>query len=121
MLLQGNVLATYNFAEVALDGEFGDYSFIPGALNQPLYTRPVDFHHDEDHHNFSPAGEVRAASRYRISKSVSVHLNWSALMVGNVIFAEDRVAYRLPDLGLQDADSQTYFVQQVFCGIELLR
>jgi hypothetical protein len=94
---------------------------LPGALNRPLYARQTSYTEDSSHVNLSPAGELRAALNYELSKSVTFRAVWSTLVVGNVLNATDE----LPDaenLNLRfRVDASGYALHQLFCGIQYLR
>jgi len=118
--VQGLALLGYNAARVQLHSKT-NIGLVPGALNQPLYARPTDFAAAERHHEFSPAGELRAQSSLQLSPAVAVKLAWTALMIQNVMEADDRIDYQFPGAKLRDPDEQQLFVQSIYCGLDIVR
>ena len=117
---QGTALAGYNDGQVLQRNAVGS-EVIPGTLNRPVFAQPVYSQHSESHHDFSPGGELRAETSYHFSESLSLKLAWSAILFDNVLLADNRTVYFLPDLGLQDPGNQQLIVQDLYCGIEYLR
>lgn len=115
--LQGTALAGYNFGNIRQNGAIGSTT-IPGALNRPLYAQPIYIGHYQPASPFTPSGELVAETTWQLTDGMILRLYWSGVVVENMLFTDDRVDYRLPDLGLREPGNQRLFVQNIFCGLE---
>jgi hypothetical protein len=118
--LQGLALAGYNLGRVEQYGGIGE-ELVPGAINRFLYAQPTYFTHTESSDRFSPSGELAAETSLQVTKSIAIRLVWSGIVIDNVLLPDDRVRYFLPNMGLLDPGNQRLFVQNIFCGIEVVR
>ncbi len=114
---QGTALAGYNDGRVEQHSATGQ-ELIPGAINRPLFAQPVSSQQFESHHEFSPGAEIRAETRYSVTDSLSLQLAWSAVFFDNVLLADDRTTYLLPNFGLNDPGDQHHLTEDIYCGIE---
>jgi hypothetical protein len=118
--IQGTALAGYNTGRIEQHNGIGE-QFIPGALNRPLYAQPAYTSHVENHHDFSPGGEIRVQTTYRFTDSIVLHIAWSELYLDNVLLSDNRVNFYLPSMGLLDPGDQQFLTQNLYCGIEYVR
>ena len=117
--VQATVLAGYNDGRVDQAAIIGE-ELQPGAINRLLIAQPTYSQHFESHHVFSPGSELRAEAYYHFTNAISLNLAWSGLFFDNVLLAENRTQYSLPDMGLRDPGDQHLLIQEVYCGIEYL-
>ncbi len=118
--IQATAMAGFNYGDVRQSGAIG-HERISGALNRPLYARPVAFNHITNHDEFSPSGELRGEATYRLSQSASLVFTWSGTAIRNALLSENRTRWQLPDMGLIDPGDQHIFVHNLFCGINVVR
>jgi hypothetical protein len=118
--LQATAMAGLNYGDVQQSGRIGE-GRVPGGVNQLLYARPVEFNHLDPHNEISPSGELRAEAYLRLTNSVTLALTWSGIAINNALLTEDRIRYRLPDLGLVDPGEQQIFASNLFCGVSMVR
>ena len=116
----GLVVAGLNDGTVQQSNRIGE-ELVPGALNRPLYANPVDSEYAESHDDLVPTSLFWAETGLQLTENTSVKLAWSALFVDNILFADDRTRYFLPDMGLRDPGNQSLFYQTFFCGVEMVR
>jgi hypothetical protein len=112
---QRTALAGYNDGRVEQHSATGQ-ELIPGAINRPLFVQPVQL--SESHHAFSPGAEFRAETRYSVTDALSLQLAWSAVFFDNVLLADDRTTYLLPNFGLNDPGDQHRLTEDIYCGIK---
>jgi hypothetical protein len=92
---------------------------IPGALNRPLYARPVSYYNDESDFALSPTSAIRAAIIYEINDSLTLRTSWSSLLIAN-IYEVGSPIFRLPNPSYR-VDTGEYLLHQLFCGVEYKR
>jgi hypothetical protein len=120
LLLQGTALAGYNAGRIRQHGEI-ETDLVEGDVNNLLYVGRTQFRYYEHTDRFSRSGEIVAEVEYRVTDSAALRFAWTGVVVDNVMFAEDRLEYRLPDMGLRDPGNERLFVQNFYCGFEFLR
>jgi hypothetical protein len=113
-------LAGVNEGDIQQNNGIGA-ELIPGATNRLLYAQPSYSENVASYNEVAPTGLLWAEAGLQLTENSSVKLAWSANYVYNVLLAEDRVRYFLPDMGLVDPDTQHYFLQYLYCGIEVVR
>jgi hypothetical protein len=120
--LYGHALGIFgvNDGDVQQNNGMGE-QLVPGALNRPLYARPAYSEHRAAIDGISPTGVLWAEASLQMTQHTSVKFAWTAAYVNNVLLAEDRVRYNLPDMGLVDVGEQDTFQQFFVCGIEMVR
>lgn len=119
---EGIFLLGYNRIDGRQTGRMGgDLGLVPGQLNRLVNAQSTSFSSNNDDENFSPIGEVRAATSYHLTQSVAVNLGYSAFYVGNQQYAEEAVNWELPSMGISTAPEQDWFTETLYANIELLR
>lgn len=116
----GFAVAGWNDGEVEQQNMMGA-ELIPGATNRLLYSSPTLFQHAESYNEIVPTGLFWAEAGLQVTQTTSVKLAWSATYLYNVLLAQGRTRYYLPDMGLVDPAEQHLFVHYLFCGIEVVR
>jgi hypothetical protein len=116
----GFAVAGWNDGEVEQDNMMGA-ELTPGATNRLLYASPTLSQHAETYDELVPTGLFWAEAGLQVTQTTSVKLAWSATYLYNVLLAEGRTRYYLPDMGLVDPAEQHLFVHYLFCGIEVVR
>src|SRR5262249_27855461 len=94
--LQSSLLLGINLGEVTDTSKFGDDGAVPGAVNRLLYMTTTYSAETYERQAFSPVGELRAKSRLRLSKAVSLCTIWSTLFVENVFEETSQLRAGLP-------------------------
>jgi hypothetical protein len=94
---------------------------VPGALNRLLYAQPSYSQHRVAIADASPTGVLWAEASVQITPQTSFKFAWTAIYVNNILRAEDRVRYFLPDMGFRDVGEQDFMQQFFVCGIEVVR
>jgi hypothetical protein len=113
-------IAAMNDGDLLQNNGIGS-ELVPGALNRLLYAQPTHSENRDAFDELAPTGVLWAEAGLQITERTSLKFAWSAVYVDNVLLAEDRVRYFLPDMGLRDPGNQHYLQQFVFCGIEMVR
>jgi hypothetical protein len=94
---------------------------VPGAINRPLYAQPSFSDHYDNIYGTVPAGILWTEASLQLTKQSSLKCFWSAFYLSNILLAEDRIQYALPDIGLRDPGNQKYVDQTFYCGVEIVR
>ena len=93
----------------------------PGVLNRPLYGQPTNSENLFAFDRVSPTGVVWAEAGLQITEQTLLRFAWSATYATNIVLAQDRTEYRLPDFGFRDPGNQHYVQQLFYCGVEMVR
>jgi hypothetical protein len=110
----------FNSGHVRQRGGLGE-ELVPGATNRLLYGHPTYFDRGETHNEMAPGGELRAELQLQLTETISLRAAWSSIVFNSVLFAADRIEYRLPDLGLRDPGREAGVASNLFCGIQFVR
>ena len=94
---------------------------VPGVVNRLLYAQSSFTQNSDAIVDVSPTGVLWAEAGLQVTERTSVRFAWSAMYVNNILLAEDRVRYFLPDMGFRDPGEQDYLEQFFFCGVEVVR
>ena len=94
---------------------------VPGATNRLLYAQPTYSEHQAAFAQVSPAAVYWAEASLQITEQTSFKVAVSTVFVNNVLLAEERVRFYLPDMGFRDPGDQNYAQQTFYCGIEMIR
>jgi hypothetical protein len=116
----GLVVAGLNDGEIEQFNEVGE-ELVPGATNRLLYAQQTHSTHGDSRDEIVPTGVVWAETGLQLTKNSSVKLAWSAIFLENILLAEDRTRFFLPDMGLREPGTQSYFNYTLFCGVEMVR
>jgi hypothetical protein len=118
--VQGLLMFGANAGDVTKTTAVGE-ELIPGALNRPLYARPTRVEHDDSSLSLSPVGELRAESCWRLSKSMSLHVNWSSIAVSNLSAASEQPNFTTISDSQYEVTKQDLLVHHLFCGVQYVR
>ena len=114
--LQSSILLGFNSGQVDESSQVGTDS-VPGALNRLLYMRPTYSSHTDERQLFSPVGELRAQSRFRLTDALSLRTTWSSLIVGNLLNENGEVHFALPETTFV-VENDNMLIHQLYCGLE---
>ena len=118
--VQGLLMFGANAGDVSNTTVRGE-ELIPGALNRPLYARPTRFEQDNSSLSLSPVGELRAESCWRLSKGMSLHVNWSSTAVNNLLVVGDQPDLATTPISEYGVNKEDLLVHHLFCGVEYVR
>jgi hypothetical protein len=116
--MQSTLLLGFNSGQVDESSAQGQNQ-IPGALNRLLYMSPRYTSHTDERQMFTPVGELRAQSRFRLTDALSLRTTWSSLVVGNLLNETGEVHWALPDTSIV-VESDNMLIHQIYCGLEYL-
>jgi hypothetical protein len=116
--LQSSILLGFNSGQVEQSNSLGIDS-IPGALNRLLYSGATYSSHSEERHMFTPVGELRAQSRFRLTDALSLRTTWSSLLVENLLNQTGEVHLALPDTTFV-VENDNMLIHQIYCGVEYI-
>ena len=116
--LQSSILLGFNSGQVDQSSRLGTDS-VPGALNRLLYMRATYSSHTDERQMFTPVGELRAQSRFRLTDALSLRTTWSSLVVGNLLNQNGEVHFALPDTTFV-VENDNLLIHQLYCGVEYL-
>jgi hypothetical protein len=114
--LQSSVLLGFNSGQVDQSSRVGTDS-VPGALNRLLYMKATYSSQADERQLFTPVGELRAQSRFRLTESLSLRATWSSLLVGNLLSESGEVHFALPDTTIV-VENDNMLIHQLYCGLE---
>ena len=119
--LYGHAMAVAGLddADMRQDNTIGA-ELVPGAINRLLYAQPTYSEHSFAFNRVSPTGVLWAEAGLHITEQTTLRFAWSAVYANNILLAQDRVRYYLPDMGFRDPGDQHYVQQLFFCGIEMV-
>jgi hypothetical protein len=122
LTLYGHALGIMGMNDGDLEQDNGiGAELVPGATNRLLYAQPTRSQNRDTVDDVSPTGVLWAEAGLQLTEQASLKFAWSAIYVNNILMAEDRVRYYLPDMGFRDPGEQDYVQQLFFCGIEWVR
>jgi hypothetical protein len=116
---QSSLLLGINSGEITDMSKFGDDHPTPGALNRLLYMTSTYSAKTYERQAFSPVGELRAQSRLRLSKAMSLYTTWSTLLIGNLFQETNELRTGLPEPSFL-VDNENLLVHQFYCGAEYI-
>ncbi len=105
-----------NWNQIGLIGS----DLIPGAINSLLYGRPTAFSHGLRADEFAPVGELRVSASYHITNSFAFNFGYTGAVIGGIKRAASSVRYYLPDMGYEDAGTQTLLINGFDFGVEFV-
>lgn len=114
---QSSLLLGINSGEITDTSKFGDVRSPTGALNRLLYMSPTYSSRTYERQAVSPVGELRAQSRLRLTKALSLSTTWSTLLVGNLFQETSELRTGLPEPSFL-VDNENLLVHQFYCGAE---
>jgi hypothetical protein len=115
--LQSSILLGFNSGQVDRSSGVGTDHIIPGALNRLLYMTATYSSHTDERQMFTPVGELRAQSRFRLTDALSLRTTWSSLVVGNLLNENGEVHWALPDTTIV-VENDNMLIHQLYCGLE---
>lgn len=116
----GLLVTGLNDAEIEQSNSIGA-ELVPGATNRLLYAQPTNAVHAAAYDELAPAGVLWFEAGFQLTKNSSLRMAWSTTYIENILLAQDRVRFYLPDMGLADPGTQHVSLQSFFCGIEMTR
>ncbi len=94
---------------------------VPGATNRLLYAQPTYSYHQATFAQVVPTVVSWAEASLQITKQTSFKVALSSIFMNNILMAQDRVRYYLPDMGFRDPGNQNFTQQTLYCGVEIVR
>lgn len=116
--LDGRFMAGYNIQNTSLVGGFGE-NIITGGLNNSAVAQPTYTATGRQDENFSPLVELRAETRYLLTRSISFKLGYTATFVDNITRGSQVTRYTLPNYTLSGGGNQEIFYSGVNFGVEI--
>jgi hypothetical protein len=113
--VQSTALAGFNESRVDQQSGVG-FTLIRRAVNR-VFT-PVFSQQSVSHSDFSPGSELRAEACYSLTDALSLLVARSTLFFYNILLAENRTKYVLPNFGVTDPADQHLLTQDLCCGVE---
>jgi hypothetical protein len=109
-----------NDGELRQDNGIGA-ELVPGATNRLLYAQPTYSYHQATFAQVVPTVVSWAEANLQITKHTSFKVALSSIFMNNILMAQDRVRYYLPDMGFRDPGNQNFTQQTLYCGVEIVR
>ena len=130
---EGRFTAAANFQSVHQKTLFATNAAVTGedpmdgetmtpARNFPLNLRPLASKVTASDEEFAPIGEFRIQTSYQLTRSMGLKVGYTAMMVDGISRASNRIAYRLPEMGLLNSGTrQDMFINGLSLGFEINR
>jgi hypothetical protein len=116
--MQSLVLLGFNSGQIGQSSRIGQ-DFIPGALNRLFYMRATYWSQSDDRQMFTPAGELRAQSRLRLTDGLSLRTTWSSFIIGNLLREHGELHGPVPHISVL-VENENMLIHQFYCGVEYL-
>lgn len=116
----GLIVIGVNEGEMRQNNGIGT-ELVPGAANRLLYAQPTYSENRATFDGVTPAAVYWLEASLQITEQTSFKVAVSTIIVNDILLAEQRVRYYLPDMGFRDPGDQNYMLQTLYCGIEITR
>ncbi len=119
--IDGRFAAMLNFQAVRQRGILGDEAGQPGpALLQLTNLTQTSFSHRSNFTEFVPLLEFGFHASYQVTRSITLHAGWRALLMDGIARPNKMVNYTFPSMGiLADANTQEVFIHGLEIGANL--
>jgi hypothetical protein len=112
-------MAGANFISIDQTGLFGTL-LAPGIAGFPLRLGPTAFLNKSNSEQFSPVGELRVESSFKVTEKVALKVGWTGMVAGQIARGSTNTAYVLPNFGILNR-WEDVFANGVNFGVELNR
>ena len=78
-----------------------------GGTNEPVNLTGNSFNHALTSQQFTPQGELRADTVFKINRCVAFRTGYTAIVTGGISRASEKVVYTLPNFGINPTASES--------------